>query len=118
MPNHNEHLILGAVAGAATYLGYKLVKRENPTLAGLFATGAIGAGAAALPDLLEPAVSPNHRAGFHSWLAAGALGLASTVSARSELSNEAKLGVLSFAAGYGSHLLADATTPKGLPLLP
>ena len=118
MPNRSEHLIIGAVLGAATYLGYKLAKHEDPTLGGLLATGAVGAGAAALPDLLEPAVSPNHRAGFHSWLAAGVLGVASAVSAKSELPDEAKIAVLSFASGYGSHLLADATTPKGLPLLP
>src|SRR5437899_156325 len=90
MPNRGEHLILGAVAGAATYLSYKLLKCENPTLTGLLATGAVGAGAAVLPDFLEPAVSPNHRAGFHSWFAAGVLGVASTASAKSELSDQAK----------------------------
>jgi len=116
MPNRIDHLILGALTSGGVYLGCKFLKGEKPTLVGLVSTSAVGAGSAALPDLLEPAVSPNHRAGFHSWLALGVLGVSSAAIAKSELSEEAKLGILSFAGGYSSHLIADAMTPKGLPL--
>lgn len=100
-----------------------------------------------LPDVLEPATTPNHRALAHSLVAGGALSFARLAewqamcrtrsdsctsralcfSAGSQESQNAQreallwrliAGVLAgLVAGYASHLVLDAATPKGLPIL-
>ncbi|MDQ8184257.1 metal-dependent hydrolase [Pelagicoccus sp. SDUM812002] len=70
-----------------------------------------------LPDLLEPATSPNHRGFFHS-LAFGAAVMAFVYGEHSEeWDPELRKLARAFAKSYLSHLAADLTTPKGLPLL-
>jgi inner membrane protein len=67
MPNHNEHLVWGAVAGAGYCLVSSLVVRGReislPELIGAALSGAL---TSKLPDILEPATHPNHRSTFHS----------------------------------------------------
>ena len=68
-----------------------------------------------LPDLLEPATNPNHRAFFHSLLTLA--GLALLVAAVRDWPEEFNAVFKSFVAGYFSHGLLDLTTPKGLPIM-
>lgn len=66
MPNHNEHLIWGAVAGAGYCLLSSSVRRREISLAELLGGALSGAIASKLPDVIEPATHPNHRSTFHS----------------------------------------------------
>lgn len=149
MANHHEHLLYGAAAGAVAYfMDCNLSGREFSVAEFLGATLS-GMGSAKLPDLIEPAVHPNHRSTFHSvTFSATALPVAWqwTRSKREEHLNLADkytslaaqavseqektiwqqkafwhkfvAGVLlGIVPGYASHLIADALTPKSLPLL-
>jgi len=66
MPNHNEHLVWGAVAGAGYCLSSSLIRGREISIAELFGGALSGAIASKLPDILEPATHPNHRSTFHS----------------------------------------------------
>jgi membrane-bound metal-dependent hydrolase YbcI (DUF457 family) len=71
-------------------------------------------------DMLEPALSPDHRNVAHSFVAGSTL--LSFARHRCGVDNcdwEEFQKILWAAAttGYLSHLLADASTPRGLPLL-
>ena len=72
MPNRRTHIDAGAIAGTATAL---VMAREQSgaillaELAGGMLGGALGG---AMPDVLEPATSPNHRKLAHSLVTAGA----------------------------------------------
>src|SRR5688500_11916920 len=78
MPNRSTHLLIGAAVGITAYCVYQSYRRgEQPTVQfdvveGLAWT-TIGAAVACLPDILEPATSPNHRGTCHSWLMAAIL---------------------------------------------
>jgi len=118
MPNRTAHAIFGGALSVGAYLAHMRLLGQEPTLAGIIGTGLIGAGTAALPDILEPATDPNHRSFFHSWAALGALASAAVTGVRSSnLPDAVKPALVAAAVGYGSHLLADATTPRGLPLV-
>ena len=81
------------------------------------AGGAVGAAAATLPDMLEPAYHPHHRKFFHSFTA-GSLALYGAYRAfDSEPSSLGKATALSAGAGYAAHLLSDSETAFGIPLL-
>ena len=100
-----------------------------------------------LPDVIEPAASPNHRGAFHS---VGALGLTGSAwfadwqancharakgceerAAAPYLTDAERSGerlkafwwralagfIVGIIAGYASHLALDFTSPRGLPLL-
>ena len=100
MPNRAAHAILGGILGVGAYLAYEKLNGQELSLAGIIGTGLVGAGAAALPDVLEPAVDPNHRGFFHSWAALGVLASAVVAGVRSPgLPDEVKPVVLSAAAG-------------------
>lgn len=74
-----------------------------------------------LPDILEPATTPNHRAFFHSIAFAGLIvgGLHKTYQWQPESDLERFFKALALLAGsaYLIHLAMDLTTKKGLPLL-
>jgi membrane-bound metal-dependent hydrolase YbcI (DUF457 family) len=66
MANRKQHAVLGAAAGVAGYALYSLAREETmswPESIGFALSGIIGA---FLPDIIEPATSPNHRSFFHS----------------------------------------------------
>jgi membrane-bound metal-dependent hydrolase YbcI (DUF457 family) len=94
--------------------------RANPNAEFSFGSLALcslaGGAAASLPDLLEPAFSPNHRGFFHSLTAAAlvAYGISGRHTQRLGVLGKMVLWVLGL--GYLSHLAADATTPKSLPI--
>lgn len=110
------------VAGAA--VGIYLAKRES-------ATGAttikplLGSAAAAfftnLPDILEPATSPNHRAMFHSLAFAALLGTClyqlNQWQTETELESLLKGAGMLAVSAYLIHLALDFTTAKSLPLI-
>ena len=110
------------VAGAA--VGIYLVERER--MAGASTVKPLLGGAAAalftnLPDLLEPATSPNHRAFFHSLAFAALLGkcLHELNQWQPETDSERfckSVGILATSA-YLIHLALDFTTTKSLPLI-
>ena len=113
------HLLIGGLAFVAyTYPLFLLLKVPSGTmLIGFFAAlfGSV------MPDVLEPARSWSHRGIGHSWRACrctawlfiltAALGLFQPLDPRLSLSYLAS----GFFLGYALHLLADATTPAGLP---
>ncbi|MBK9099499.1 MAG: metal-dependent hydrolase [bacterium] len=68
MPNGNIHKTAGAVIGSITYLAIKndSQKREQADLGELILSTSIGLSTSRLPDILEPAIHPNHRAFYHS----------------------------------------------------
>lgn len=74
-----------------------------------------------LPDLLEPAIHPNHRQFFHSLVFAGLLGTATYKMYQWEpetpIGEALRFVTLVGAAAYFIHLLVDAGSPKSLPLL-
>ncbi len=113
------HLAIGGVA----FIAYEAVL-ENfgtaipyPWLLGIFLT-AIGS---VFPDVLEPAYSSNHRGIFHSSLIfrlASVMFIVTvllTVNPYLLPDHILAYYVSCFLLGYLFHLLADATTPRGLP---
>lgn len=74
-----------------------------------------------LPDVLEPATSPNHRQFFHSLAFAAMVGWGLHELWQWEPDEEwqgwLKSGLLVAGGAYLVHLAMDATTDKSLPLL-
>jgi len=116
--NRNEHALLGAIVGFGGYLLYKWVKKENPNLIELILSACGGAFMGILPDLLEPALNPNHRSIFHSLAVLGLIGYGNyKIWENPDLSEKQKLALFLLSSTFSSHLLADSQTAKGLPLL-
>ena len=122
MSNFKQHAILGLAVGTGLgLLKYLEEKRINPEarldFKGLCIHASIGFIAASIPDLLEPANNPNHRTFFHS-ITFGFLSCLLTYQAqRSSLDPELKSLLTCLGLGYNSHLLADSSTARGLPIL-
>ena len=85
------------------------------------ASGGIATLCGSLPDLLEPAMHPNHRQFFHSVIFAAAIieGGRRVYRWQPEDEWQKLLRNLTLIAGgaYLVHLAMDATTPTSLPLL-
>lgn len=141
MPGRQTHLGFGACVGAVS--AFAVAQRTgsgDPFFEGI--GGALAAAfSAGLPDDLEPATSPSHRAFAHSLAAAGMVSSAIPTLLRfaeecrapyrcrpvlpasnSEAINRllAHLAAgfaVGLAVGFLSHLALDARTPKGLPLM-
>jgi len=113
-----EHVLIGALAGLGIYSLYKWLKKETATLEGALGSVAFGGLVGLVPDVIEPATSPNHRSLFHSVALLFLLGYGNLKAWQSlQLSEDQKLFVSILSAAYGSHLISDSTTKKGLPLL-
>lgn len=109
---------------AGVVVGLYLADKENK--AGQLTAMPLVSGFAAsvltnLPDILEPATSPNHRAFFHSAafaaLVAGGVHKAYQWRPESELERFLRGMALQVGSAYLIHLALDLTTKKGLPLL-
>jgi len=119
MPNAGTHMIAGGLTGAVA--AASLQTEPEPDLAEIIAGAFAGGVAGRIPDILEPAMHPNHRAFFHS---VGVLALVSYGTYRAwnwEPANDVErvarwLAVVGGVA-YMSHLVLDASTPKRLPLV-
>ena len=133
MANREEHLEAGLITGFAVGLyDVYINKQSGETWNGndfakicvsTFA-GAIGGN---LPDMLEPATSPTHRKTMHSY-SVGALITAflandrelihrMTANLTPDQAELIRVGLKAAGYGYLSHLVLDATTPAGLPLV-
>jgi membrane-bound metal-dependent hydrolase YbcI (DUF457 family) len=113
-----KHAILGALIAGGGYLGYKLSKKESPDLVEAIVSFVGGAIAGVAPDILEPANSPDHRSLCHSHTLLALITQGNRNVWRSENLKESQKVIASLlSAAYASHLIADGTTPKGLPLL-
>jgi inner membrane protein len=135
MSSRATHDAIGFGIGALAVFVSARTQGREPTIWEIVGGGLGGLGGSRGPDLLEPAIHPHHRQFAHSAavLAAGS----SVVFGRAmvlqhELARSAaheadpllcvlkQLGsgvAVGLPAGYGSHLVADAMTPRGIPLL-
>jgi membrane-bound metal-dependent hydrolase YbcI (DUF457 family) len=112
------HAAIGAASSAAIVLAIKVhypdARLPHPVFAGV-----VGAFAAGLPDVLEPATYPGHRQVCHSVafavLMAAALKVVYEWMPETEGQEILRDVLLSIGLGYLSHLGADATTAAGLP---
>ena len=118
MANFGTHATVGVLAGLGAYALYKHVKKETWTLEGVLGSAGLGFMAASLPDALEPALHPNHRALAHSVAAllSATYGTARLMDSPG-VDGHTKVAGAVAAAGFVSHLVLDAMTPKGLPIL-
>jgi hypothetical protein len=131
MANFKKHLAVGAGVGAGLNLLWQiskimdsqyppsnlgeLLQRVDFLQVASFAVG--GATCAALPDILEPATSPNHCALFHSLACGGAVPYGAFGKHTDRLHPNAAFTVQTMALSYPSHLALDGATAKGLPLI-
>jgi membrane-bound metal-dependent hydrolase YbcI (DUF457 family) len=131
MANFKKHVAVGAGVGAGSNLLWqisKIVGSQNPPsnpaellqrvdFLQVACFAAMGATCAALPDILEPATSPNHRAHFHSLACGGAVTYGAFGKHTDRLHPDTAFTVQTMALSYLSHLGLDGATPKGLPLV-
>lgn len=131
MANFKKHVTVGASVGAGVNLLWQISKilesSKSPTglwdLLGrvdyleIATFAAVGATCAALPDILEPATSPNHRALFHSLACGGAMTYGAFGKHTTAWDASKRFAVQTAALSYLSHLVLDGVTPKGLPLV-
>ena len=122
MPNAKQHFIIGAATGALVNALVQMfeIKSEPERKfdwGELLLCSGVGGLAALVPDILEPATTPNHRLFFHSVLCAGLVAYACSGKHTSRWARVTKIFVLVAGAGYLSHLIADAQTPKSIPFL-
>ena len=111
--------ISGLTVSGLLWVGHAVnpgARLPHPALGGLVAMLA-----ASLPDVLEPATSPNHRQFCHSVVFAG--GLVTGLKEIYQWTPETPLGrfvrdvLLSAGLAYLIHLGVDATTAKSIPWL-
>lgn len=110
-------MALGGSITLALYIIYKkLIKKEELTLGGVAGSFSLGIIGGALPDLIEPATNPNHRQFFHSvaLILVAILGKEKLYEILG-LNERMRRYFDWFLSAYGSHLICDARTPKGLP---
>jgi len=119
MPNAFAHR-----AGAAITVGtviYQYEKNNGESTSKPITGAGIAAVLGTLPDIIEPACSPNHRQFFHSFGMFGLVGLGLYKLNQWEPEDgfdEALRFVLMAASGaYLVHLAMDSSTPKSLPLI-
>jgi membrane-bound metal-dependent hydrolase YbcI (DUF457 family) len=135
MPSGKAHVIAGTVCGAVGSVAIQgwVHKNKELDLSQMLISTGTGAALSRLPDILEPATDPNHRAFFHSFAFGGLLGFGGVkawnkIKAKraerqalriEEISlEELLLGLVIIAiAAFLLHLLMDAFTKKGLPLI-
>lgn len=116
MSDSGKHFLVGAGMTGGAYLLYCWARDREPTGTEFFGAAVLGGFCAQLPDILEPAVHPNHRQFFHSLAALGLLTYGNYKALTScGISDGEKVGILVGSVGYASHLAMDSVTPKSLP---
>lgn len=118
MANSNVHAAVGAGVGVLSYLPFCKFTGHGVKFGEACLAGGAGAVMGLVPDLLEPALEPNHRRFFHS-LAAVALIVEGNrrTFGNPQVRHEEKFALGLGSAAYLSHLLLDGVTPKGLPIV-
>ena len=122
MPGAKEHLAAGLAVGAIVNGVIQLLEYlDDPAKQfdwGELITCSVAGGAAALlPDILEPADSPNHRKFFHSVTAAGMVVYGMSGRHTDDYSESARKILTVLGMGYLSHLALDCTTPRAIDLI-
>lgn len=122
MPCAKEHLVAGLAVGAVVngviqWFEYLDDPAKKFDWGEFFACTAAGGAAALLPDILEPANSPNHRKFFHSVMAAGLVVYAMSGRHTDGWSQPARKILMAVGIGYLSHLALDCTTPRSISLI-
>src|ERR1700731_3123532 len=109
MASGKKHAWIGAgVAVAGWFVYCKLVERPLELGEVLVAAG-VGAIGGLVPDLLEPAIHPNHRRFFHSYITGALLLHANShLWGNVQIPAEGRGTVHLVSLGFLSHLLADA----------
>jgi len=116
--NRAEHMIAGSIVSAGVYLASSHALNQEPSLKGFLLSAGVGASVSILPDVLEPATSSYHRSFFHSMTFASLSGyLIHEALNNEDIDNELKLILSVMSSAYGSHLVLDGLTPRGLPIL-
>jgi membrane-bound metal-dependent hydrolase YbcI (DUF457 family) len=119
MPNGPVHQFAGAATALAVY-AFDQERLDSPAINPLTAPIA-GFALGKLPDWLEPALHPNHRQFFHSFVVLFAVlyGVKKVYEWQPETDLERFLRGAALIAGsvYATHLILDGTTKKCLPLL-
>ena len=116
--DRTDHAIIGALASLGLYGLYKYLKKEKPSIPGVVGSLLVGGLTGILPDVLEPATSPSHRSLFHSIALLLMITYGNLKAWESQnLTEDQKLMISMLSAGYGSHLLSDSGTPKGIPFI-
>jgi inner membrane protein len=120
VPNLKQHFAISTVTSAVTYFAMCKYLAREPDFGELLICEAAGMVTGAAPDILEPAVNPHHRAFGHSL----ALGTGLTKYAQLKCGREntdwkqfQKILVAVVIVAYLAHLVADAFTPRGIPML-
>ena len=120
MANAADHAKYGALAGGAAYLIMCRFYDRQPDLDELLICAGAGLLSARLPDVIEPADHPHHRQFAHSFATGGILvRLAANQCAveNGGLTESQKILLAASIAGYLSHVVADACTPRCAPLI-
>jgi len=122
MPRYKEHLVVAALTSGIVRTVMELQQNPRIKVGELIiksvSSAVVGGIGGVLPDLIEPAVDPNHRGAGHSVVAGGMLASAHRrIWANPDIDPWFKQIVTDLAVGYGTHLVLDAGTPRGLPLL-
>lgn len=115
-----EHAQFNFIAVACACAAVR--NREGRTLDGTpLVVGAAAACLPSLPDLLEPAVHPNHRKFFHSVAAFATIGYGLhrlyEWEAQEDWQRLVRVVGLVGGAAYLAHLTRDAFTAKSLPMI-
>jgi membrane-bound metal-dependent hydrolase YbcI (DUF457 family) len=117
--NGATHKLVAGVA-VGSYLAGIESRSDRPTPFPLVG-GAAAAFLTGLPDILEPATSPNHRAFFHSLAVVGliSVGMHKIYQWEPKTAGDDVLRRLLLLGGaaYLIHLALDFTTKKSLPLI-
>jgi inner membrane protein len=120
MANAAEHALYGGLAGGVTYLVMCQYYERQPDLLELLICSGAAVLSGGLPDAIEPAIHPHHRQFAHSFTTGGILLRIATYQCgveNSGLGQFQKILLASAIAGYLSHLIADACTPRCVPLV-
>lgn len=72
---------------------------------------------ASLPDWLVPAYNPNHRKFLHSFAMLGLVGYGAFGKHTNNMDEDFKKVIQAFAVSFISHLCADSTTKKSIPII-
>jgi membrane-bound metal-dependent hydrolase YbcI (DUF457 family) len=117
MASAREHAVIGAGVATAGWILFCGLTNRQIRLGDVLLAAGVGAIGGVLPDLIEPATTPNHRQFFHSYSAAFLLVQANMwVSRNPQLPRETRTAIHLMSVGFYSHLWADAQTPMRLPL--
>jgi membrane-bound metal-dependent hydrolase YbcI (DUF457 family) len=117
--NGEQHLLLGGAIGFFGYIIYRLSEKKPIDFIELVLFSIGGAIAGILPDIIEPAINPNHRSLFHSITALFILGEGNNLvwnQPDQALTKDQKVAISMLSAAYLSHLATDGLTKKGLPI--